>query len=688
MDQFEKIGKYEVLSEIGEGNFGRTYRGRDPDGDFEVAIKTCTVDDENVRRKFAFQAEEAGKLHHQNIAAVLASGQEGDIPYVVHEQLSGQGLDQVIRGQAPLTPLEKLDQLLPIAEALAYAHQQGVFHSDLKPDNVRLLESGEVKILDFGIARLTSSENQLTQEGVTMGAASYLPPEQVRGGVVDHRSDVFSFGVLAYELLTFERPFRGNTLSALVYQILYKVPLPLTAVWGECPEALSDLISRCLDKKPSRRFQDFAELTPLLRDLRNRLAAGEWPDMQAALPPDQGHSTQQIVLKVADDDLVVSQEELSRTALSFSQQGSAEVERDQPVGEYTLAPGDAENLLGTPLELGDPDSTQPVEPILDPAHDARSLVGLDPDDSMILASRGQAIGNLVAEGKLDEALQQLEETVTLHRDGTLAGELAAIDLPDPEATFDPPPPTDSAPSEPTKPEALKADPGGRLDFLRARVASAEAKSKLSEQELPEWALKAGPIETTKPLSAPGKPRQELDFQKLSAKGVASPPPPAPVEPKLSSSAGWLKMAAAAALLLAVVAVVALIWFLLPDKEQNQNTQPAVAESLPQPELVPAEPDQALGAAELGAVVINAVPWARVTEITDAAGVAQELPEESYTPLYVELSPGSYAITLQHPDVEELFTCTIEIESGFIESCETEFHRLDPTEYFKSSGWWS
>ncbi|NJL29133.1 MAG: serine/threonine protein kinase, partial [Thermoanaerobaculia bacterium] len=134
---------------------------------------------------------------------------------------------------------------------MAAAHEQGVIHRDVKPGNIRLLENGQVKIMDFGIAKLASAETQLTQKGVTMGTASYLPPEQVRGGDLDHRADIFSLGVLAYELLTYERPFGGNTLSALVYQILYKVPTPMSGVWQECPEELSDVVARCLEKNPS-----------------------------------------------------------------------------------------------------------------------------------------------------------------------------------------------------------------------------------------------------------------------------------------------------------------------------------------------------------------------------------------------------------------------------------------------------
>ncbi|RMH20340.1 MAG: serine/threonine protein kinase, partial [Acidobacteria bacterium] len=271
MRDFDKIGDYEVVGRIGQGSFGVVYLGRDPYLKREVAIKICSVNDRELRQRFYREAEIAGKLQHENIVTVFSFGLEGELPYLVQEYLAGEDLDAIIKRGDDVAPAQKLDWLRQIARGLAYAHKHGIIHRDIKPGNVRILPEGQVKIMDFGIAKLASAETQLTQKGVTMGSASYLPPEQVQAEELDQRADIFSFGVLAYELLSGQRPFRGNTLSAVVYQILYKVPAPLTASWPACPQPLADLVARCLEKRPQKRYPNFGSLMPELEAVRESL---------------------------------------------------------------------------------------------------------------------------------------------------------------------------------------------------------------------------------------------------------------------------------------------------------------------------------------------------------------------------------------------------------------------------------
>ena len=268
MSSVSQLGKFEITGQLGQGSFGVVYRGRDPHLNRDVAIKVCTLDDDELRQRFLREAAISGRLDHRNIVTVHEYSSEGPTPYLVQEFLSGEDLRQIIKERRPWPVERRLDALQQIAEGLAYAHGEGVIHRDIKPANVRVLDDGRLKILDFGIAKLANDESRLTQKGVTMGTASYLPPEQVRGGEVDFRSDLFSFGVLAYELLTFERPFRGKTISALVYQILYKVPAPLSSVWPDCPQELSDLVARCLDKEPEKRYPEAAALAADLASIK------------------------------------------------------------------------------------------------------------------------------------------------------------------------------------------------------------------------------------------------------------------------------------------------------------------------------------------------------------------------------------------------------------------------------------
>ena len=260
----KQLGKYRVLEKIGAGGFGEVFKGHDPFIKRSVAIKTCTADDEETRTRFFNEAEIAGNLHHRNITTVYDFGVQDDLPYLIQEYLSGEDLDRKIKRKEFLPYAEKLYYLLQIARGLAYAHTQGVIHRDIKPANVRILEDGTAKIMDFGIAKLAQEETGLTQTGMTLGTAAYLAPEQIKGENVDHRTDVFSYGVLAYELLALERPFQGQQISAVLYEILHSNPPPITEYWPKAPEPIIRVLGRCLAKDPSDRYADAGEL---LRDL-------------------------------------------------------------------------------------------------------------------------------------------------------------------------------------------------------------------------------------------------------------------------------------------------------------------------------------------------------------------------------------------------------------------------------------
>ena len=254
------IGKYEVVEPIGEGGFGMVYKGFDPFIKRHVAIKTCTSPDKELRQRYFREAEIAGRLDHPNIVRIFDFGTEDETPFLVQEYLGGGDLDTKIEGREFVPIPERLLYLIHIARGLAYAHDQGIIHRDIKPANVRILEDGTAKIMDFGVAMLQNTETRLTKDGMAVGTAAYLAPEQVKGETPDNRSDIFSYGVLAYELLTGERPFEQDSISATLFSILHDDPKPITLPLHVCPASLRRLIERCMDKDPANRPSDFAQI--------------------------------------------------------------------------------------------------------------------------------------------------------------------------------------------------------------------------------------------------------------------------------------------------------------------------------------------------------------------------------------------------------------------------------------------
>jgi len=281
----EKIGKYQLLEQIGVGGFGEVFKAFDPLIKRYVALKTCNSSHEEIRSRFFQEAEIAGNLQHRNITTVYDFGVEDGLPYLVQEYLSGEDLDRKIKRRDPISFSHKLGWLLQLARGLGAAHAAGVIHRDIKPANVRVLDDGTAKIMDFGIAKLIQQENGLTQTGMTIGTAAYLSPEQVRGDAVNAHTDVFSFGVLAYELLTYSRPFEGREISAVLYQVLHAEPRPLTEVWPAAPPGVTAILRRCLDKTASKRYLDGSDLARDLERLNSQLGAAKELDNAALTMP-------------------------------------------------------------------------------------------------------------------------------------------------------------------------------------------------------------------------------------------------------------------------------------------------------------------------------------------------------------------------------------------------------------------
>ena len=271
----ERIGPYRIVESIGQGSTSHVYKGYDEALQRFVAVKTITgpaQGDETLRKRFEREAQSAAGLAHPRIVTVYDYGQAEGRLYMAMELLGGcdlkQGLAEGLLGSLE----EKLDVMAQICEGLAFAHAQGVVHRDLKPANIRLLSNRQIKILDFGLARVIGSD--MTRTGLVVGTPHYMSPEQVRGERVDARSDVFGLGCLFYEILTGARPFDADSLHAVFYKVLQSEPGPPSERVPGLPPVLDQVIRKALAKSRDDRFADAAELASVLAEAREAIVAG------------------------------------------------------------------------------------------------------------------------------------------------------------------------------------------------------------------------------------------------------------------------------------------------------------------------------------------------------------------------------------------------------------------------------
>ena len=264
------IGKYEVLRLLGSGGMGTVYEARDPVLERRVAVKVLAADlarQAELRERFLREAQAAGRLRHPNIVQVYDVGESNGRLFLAMEFVAGSDLERIIQ-DVPLSIEWKLDLLRQVCEGLGHAHKHGVIHRDVKPANIRVTPTGDVKIMDFGIALLQSATS-LTKRGLVLGSVHYISPEQVEGRPVDARADVFSVGAIAFELLSGKRPFEAESVTAVMARVAYG-----SADLSQLPRTpfspgLEAIIMNALAHRPQDRYQSLEDLrADLLRLIR------------------------------------------------------------------------------------------------------------------------------------------------------------------------------------------------------------------------------------------------------------------------------------------------------------------------------------------------------------------------------------------------------------------------------------
>jgi predicted Ser/Thr protein kinase len=282
------LAHYQITSSLGRGGMGEVYRARDTKLRREVAIKVLppalTADPER-RMRFQREAQTAAALSHPNIAVIHEVNEDEGTPYLVMELIEGRTLDEATQGKT-LSMKEWLEYAIPIAEAIAHAHRNGVVHRDLKPSNVMVTEEGRIKLLDFGLAKLLDPDpetdqteldtisQELTRAGKVIGTVAYMSPEQARGRPIDHRTDIFSLGVLLYQLATDRLPFAGESDIESLNATLTVDPPPLAEAAPDFATEASRVVGKAMEKEPDRRYQSAAEIVTDFRNLARDLDTG------------------------------------------------------------------------------------------------------------------------------------------------------------------------------------------------------------------------------------------------------------------------------------------------------------------------------------------------------------------------------------------------------------------------------
>lgn len=390
-----RFGRYEIVGELGRGAMGVVYKARDPQIDRLVAVKTVSLsgqepeEEKEFRLRFMNEAQAAGRLHHSGIVGVFDVGENPDDfnPYIVLEYVQGESLQRILAREKKLSLETALQLSIEIADALDYAHAQGVVHRDVKPANILITQDGHAKIADFGIAKLNLAH--FTLPGRVLGTPAFMAPEQLSGEGADGRSDLFSLGVILYAMVTGHSPFQGNSATTVCFKVANREPIAASALDMALPPELDLVISRAMAKDPEQRYQRGSEFADDLRSLqqpsqqrstttslRASTATGTRSSFgQSAAPGVATVSSEKaveqaekvvnhILFKAPIRDLVLGAATIillvivgTQSKMLVSVSRSAESGADSPVAAHPVAGRDSSNLKKDPVAPSIPQSS-------------------------------------------------------------------------------------------------------------------------------------------------------------------------------------------------------------------------------------------------------------------------------------------------------------------------------------------
>ena len=419
------LGKYEIIAEIGRGAMGAVYKARDPLIDRLVALKTITGGpsaQSNLLDRFYQEARSAGTLQHPNIVTIYELGHEKNTPFIAMEYLEGESLDRIIE-QHPVLPLSvKLGYIVRVCDALAYAHQHNVVHRDVKPANIMVTKEGVVKVVDFGIARLT--DMSMTQPNMMIGSRAYMSPQLYKGERADARSDIWAVGVSLYELLAYKRPFTGDSEAELMFHIIYEKPEELLGLSPECTEELVPIVNKMLEKKSEDRYQSMEDLLhaiePIWKAAQQATVSGLIADCQQLLVVKDLQRAQALLRKALHIDVGNSQ------AKSMLEKVSVELRRTEILPRLEEHVSRAQGFLkaGQLREAkAEAHAALGLDSKHEPAHKLLAEVEIAVAKAQQLEQKLKLTKQRLAEGALTEAAAALGQALELDEANLQAHEL-------------------------------------------------------------------------------------------------------------------------------------------------------------------------------------------------------------------------------------------------------------------------
>jgi serine/threonine-protein kinase len=410
-----KLGKYEIIEELGRGAMGVVYKAKDPLIGRLVALKTITsglAEQPEMLERFYREAQAAGGLAHPNIVTIFDLGEEQKTPYIAMEFLEGISIEKIIEESHPLPMSQRIGYIVQVCRALDYAHKRGVVHRDIKPANIVVTKDDTIKVVDFGIARLVDTSR--SQTGLLIGTVNYMSPEQVRGERVDGRSDIFSVGVMFYELLSGQRPFSGANFTAVMLAIISQEAKPVSTLVENIPPDLDAFFSKILKKDINERYQTMEEALMDLEPVHKK--------MQSESVSVMVKQTEQLIaerkLEEARDLLrqALLVDSTNRQAKTLLEKVNAELKRSMVTPKVQEHVNKAKQLLGEgklPEAQAEVDAALKLDSVYEPAQDLLKQVQKEADKAKKARDFLKSAQQQLAEGNLTEAQHQVDKLLEM-----------------------------------------------------------------------------------------------------------------------------------------------------------------------------------------------------------------------------------------------------------------------------------